>query len=610
MKNFICYPGKSYFIPSSLFRKECYVYSDGSCKMQCAYPYIPKNETYAAYCNFRCASNKYLYQNGSCLSTCAPPLIKRQNLTDEWYCKTPCADSKGFYYPDQQVCLVSCSDGYEEDDSTFYKRCLPVETSETIKTTIEVTGKAGTASKAVTQATAALSSGSPTGISASVAGRIFTNIKFLNISYPVELLDALESWGESFVSLGFLPDMPVSIKAKIVTRPVPYMFEKYEVGSSFLLNFWDNTCFLIILTIALITVILLEFLCEKCFFNKYSVNSKLAVLRAMIQNFILTQLYSVYGDIVFYSTLEYRSLDFSLGLTGLSFSLSIVFIGIMLLSLGLHFLLLKKYQRIKKQAKISNNQNLLNEFVDSHKGNFVLFKDFKDNLVIQQSFLLLLTARDLASSLIITTMFLHPLAQTILFLVLNLSMVAYLIWYRPFDSLFDATQQLFYEIITLSVNVGVLMMAIMDAIQTIGYDLRRELGKFLIIMNMIFNFGALGWMLIKGFMVCKEIYDSYKQKKKQQKRSKLSDLPLQRRLNAPLNSQTSLKSSKKTTTYLENSVSSLAERSPEKQGDIAFNSSVNRTLNLEESVLDSGWENARLVRVQPQRPKYKRRIKQ
>ena len=450
---------------------------------QCAYPYVPRNETYIAYCDFKCDSSKYLHPDGSCLSTCNSPLIKYQNLTNEWYCKPPCADSKGFYYPDQKVCLVSCSDSYEEDFSLFYKRCLPVKTSETIKSTIEVTGKAGTASRAVTQATTALSSGSPTGISASVAGKIFTNIKYLNISYSIELLDALESWGESFVSLGFLPDLPVSIAAKVVERPVPYMFEKYEVGSSFLLNFWNNFCFLIILSLVFIFVKILEIVLERCFSKK----SKLDVIRAMVQNFILTQLYSVYGDIIFYSTLEYRSLDFSLGLTGLSFSLSIVFIGIMFICFGLHLFLLKKYQRIKKQAKKSNNQNLLDQFVDGHKGNFVLFKDFKDNLIIQQAFLFFLTARDLASSLIITTMFLHPLVQTILLLVLNLSMVAYLIWYRPFDSLFDGTQQLFYEVITLSVNVSVLIMAIMDVIHSSGYQLRRELGKFLIIVNMIFN---------------------------------------------------------------------------------------------------------------------------
>ena len=290
--------------------------------MQCSYPYTPRNETYMAYCDFKCDSNKYLYPDGSCLSTCTSPLVKYQNLTDEWYCRGPCSDSSKFYYPDQKVCLVSCSDGYEEDFSLFYKRCLPVQISETIKSTIEVTGKAGTASKAVTQATTALSSGSPTGISASVAGKIFTNIKYLNISYSVELLDALESWGESFVSLGFLPDMPVGIKAIIATRPVPYMFEKYEVRSSFLLNFWNNFCFLIILTTVFIFIKIFELSLNKCSSKK----SKLAVFRAMIQNFILTQLYSVYGDIIFYSTLEYRSLDLSLGLTGLSFSLSLVFI--------------------------------------------------------------------------------------------------------------------------------------------------------------------------------------------------------------------------------------------------------------------------------------------
>ena len=577
--------------------------------MQCSYPYIPRNETYAAYCDFRCASNKYLYPNGSCLSTCASPTVKYQNLTNEWYCKGPCADSKGFYYPDLKSCLVSCSGGYDEDFSLFYKRCLPVKTSETIKTAIEVTGKTGTASKAVTQATAALSSGSPTGISASVAGKIFTNIKFLNISYSVELLDALETWGSSFVSLGFLPDMPVSIKAKIAKRPVPYMFEKYAVGSSFLLNFWNNFCFLIILTIAFVFVIILQLFLERFFSNKDSVQSKLAVIRAMIQNFILTQLYSVYGDIVFYATLEYKSLDFSLGLTGLSFSFSIVFLAIMFVCFGLHLFLLRKYQRIKKQARISDNQNLLDQFVNGHKGNFVLFKDFKDTLIIQQAFLFFLTTRDLAFSLILTTMFLRPLILTILILILNLAMVSYLLWFRPFGSLFGASQQLFYEVITLSVNVSVLIMAIMDVIHSSGYQLRRELGKFLIIMNMLFNFGSLAFMLLKGWMVSKEIYESYKAKKNQQRKSKLSDLPLQKRYPESFDSQPSLKS--KEITGLENSFSNLLDGTNGKQDEIISNNPPNQVINLEESSIETVWDNTnsrRLVRVSPKRLKVKRKL--
>ena len=490
---------------------ECYIYSDSSCKMQCSYPYIPRNQTLAAYCDFRCASNQYLYPDGSCLSTCQAPAIKSQNLTNEWYCKGPCEDK--FYYPDQKVCLTSCSENYDEDYSLFYKRCLLTKVSETIKSTIEVTNKAGTASRAITQVTTALSSGSPTGISTSVAGKIFSNIKYFNITYSVGLQEALLTWKSNFINLEFMPDMPESIQNNIVSQPVPYMFEKYSIQSSFLWNFWNNLLLLVFLTLLFVSIKVIEYLIKLKTYQE-----KVIIFRAMVQNFLISQLYSVYGDILFYSTIEYRSMDIHKGLTGLSFAFAILLTLIIISSLVLHFFFLQKYQRIKKTQ---SNPEVLEKFIKSNEGNFVLFRDFKDRLLIQQSFLLLLTARDLAFSLLITTLFHHPLAQSIIILILNLLMIAYLILRNPFVSLFDYIQQFFYEFITLTVSVNVLILAIMDGIDSTGKELRTKIGNFIIITNLCFNFGALAFMLVKGWFVVKEIYENYKAKRQLNKNPKI-----------------------------------------------------------------------------------------
>jgi len=379
-----------------------------------------------------------------------------------------------------------------------------------------VTEKAGTASRAITQATTALSSGSPTGISTSVAGKIFSNIKYLNISYSVGLQEALLTWKSNFINLEFMPDMPMTIQDQIVNQPIPYMFEKYELESSFLMNFWNNLLLLVFLTMAFFIIRAIEFLIK----SKYSqkVLNRVLIFRVMLQNFLLTQLYSVYGDVLFYSTLEYRSIDLREGLTSISFSSGIILTLIMLASLVLHFFFLKKYQRIKKAQ---SNPELLEKFIKSHEGNFVLFRDFRDHLLIQQSFLLLLTARDLAFSLIITTLFRHPLAQSITILTLNLLMIAYLIIRNPFVSLFDYIQQFFYEFITLTVSVNVLILAIMDSINSQGKELRTKIGNFIIITNLCFNFGALGFMLVKGWFVVKEIYVNYRAKRQLDKNPKI-----------------------------------------------------------------------------------------
>jgi len=100
-------------------------------------------------------------------------------------------------------------------------------------------------------------------------------------------------------------------------------------------------------------------------------------------------------------------------------------------------------------------------------------------------------------------------------------MITYLLLRNPFVSLFDAIQQFFYEFITLTVSVSVLILAIMDAIDSRGRDLRNSIGGFIIIINLCFNFGALGFMLVKGWFTVKEIYQDYKAKRQQKKNIKI-----------------------------------------------------------------------------------------
>jgi len=310
--------------------------------------------------------------------------------------------------------------------------------------------------------------------------------------------------------------MPLTLENKITNDAVPYMFEKYDVYSSFLVNFWENIVFLVILAALYLIVKLLEHV-----LSKYSTPK---TLRVMIQNFIFTQLYSFYGDIVFFSTIEYRSLDPNEGIGAtLSFLSSCTLLIIMLICFIAHFLLLRKYQDIKRQAQNSDDMSVLDQFVESKNGQDVLFRDFKDKSLTHQSFLLLLTARDLAFSLILTTLFAHPLLQTVLVLIMNIAMFAYLLFWPPFASKFDGAQQLYYEFITLSVNGGVLILAILDGTDSTKIDLRTNIGRFIIVINMCFNFGALLFMLISCGLLLKEMYQEFRAKLRAKKQASLPE---------------------------------------------------------------------------------------
>ena len=386
------------------------------------------------------------------------------------------------------------------------------------KSTEDALEAGGTATKAVTQIANVLSSGSPTGISAAVSGKIFSNIKYFNITYSIELEQALATWKSNFISLGFSVDTPDWIENKIVNQPVPYMFEKREISSSFLRNFWQNLTMIILISGVLIIISLINCLFTKIK-NKLIPASFVRVAKVTVQNFLLNQLYGVYGEIVLLSLLEWRSINFSQGITGLSFTFALIFLCLMFVSLGFHILLLRKYQRIRKQCTVLKSDQMLTNFNQAHKGSQVLFRDFKDQTIIQQAFLLFFTLRDIMISLTLITLFEHPLVQTILILLLNIIMFAYLIMKAPYKNNFDAAQQIFYEFVSLVVNITILIMAMFDRVSASATGMRKDMGKLIIIINFIFNFATLLFIIVKLFLEAKEAYFNYKKKTRNRKKN-------------------------------------------------------------------------------------------
>ena len=194
-----------------------------------------------------------------------------------------------------------------------------------------------------------------------VGGEIFSQIKYLNISYSGELQVALLTWLPSFVSLGLTPDMPDSMRDKIPNRDVPYVFEKYEVPASFLINFWEN------LGIIIFTAILwLVFKGIESFVSPEE-NPRMASIirkgRVMIQNFLIAAFSGVYGNLILFSIIEYGTFTFGWNLSLLSFIIALFLLVTMFLFFFYQIKLLLNYQKIKKQQK---STQALEAFMKSH----------------------------------------------------------------------------------------------------------------------------------------------------------------------------------------------------------------------------------------------------
>ena len=366
-----------------------------------------------------------------------------------------------------------------------------------------------------TQFVSAIASGSSAGVSASVSGKIFSNIKYLNISYSYQLEQALQTWKSSYLSLGFNSEVPDGVQAELGEGASPYVFEKYGVSSTFLINLWEPFLLLILLITIFGLIRILEWIIA--IKNKASTYYRVLLKsRIFLFNFLLTQIYNVYGDVALFAILEFRSLDLSANLACLSFIVSLVLFVLMAFGLFYHVWFLHQYQTLKK----GSSDQELQQFKSDNPGWEVLYQDFKDQNLLKQSFLFILTIRDIAFSILLVTLFEHPLTQCIMILILSVMMLSYMLITRPFASIWGQVQQIFFEFVIFVVSLSTLVLAVMDRKDSTETNSKQRIGKLLIIVNMIFNFSALGFMIVQLFLQGKEFYQHYRAKKTYPQRKK------------------------------------------------------------------------------------------
>ncbi len=314
--------------------------------------------------------------------------------------------------------------------------------------------------------------------------------------------------------------MPAKMERRFVNASVPYVFKKHGVNSCFLINFWEPLVMLLILILFLVVVLGLDWvIVGKCMKKKNSLQSRIITrVKVMVLNFLIVQLYGMYGDIVFYGVIEFRTTQVKAGINFLSSAAVVILLVAMILGFFLHWNLLKRYQNIKRNfGAETETKQYLDRFLADNEGIQVIFGDFKDQSLIHQSFLFVLTIRDILFSIILATLFEHPLTECILILLMNIAMLLYLIIKRPFKDIVGQIQQLVMELITFVVNVSILILAILDRKQLEAFDERKTLGKLLIIINMVFNFSIVFFMLFslgrQGF----EVYKEYKDRRRKVK---------------------------------------------------------------------------------------------
>ena len=300
------------------------------------------------------------------------------------------------------------------------------------------------------------------------------------------------------------------VTSKFATSPLPDNFEKYDVPSSFLANFWGPLATLLLFGILLLL---------SCFVTKCVAKSRLLyrvcakIERALKWNFLLSLFTSYYGNIVFYSSLEFRtSTDShsSLGVLSLimcilvNISTLLIFAKIILIigdvRKSLHFI------RSQQQSDPSRTESFAET---SFKHYTALFETYKSSSWSQQSFLLIYIARVCLYNLILAYLFAYPLAQAVAITTVNLAMLLYVLLKTPMKSRVDQVQYVLQELVLFIVNICVILFALTDRYNIKAIN-RAQMDNVVVWSNTAFGMLSGGYSIVKMLIQVIELYKRFR----------------------------------------------------------------------------------------------------
>ena len=434
-------------------------------------------------------------------------------------CIWPCSDSSPYYYTTDQTCKSSCSDPYlgtKEDYGTTCSLSLSASDQKQISNIVTVTSTVNTIST-VSLATASIASASnPAAVTGSTMVKVLAYTRYLNITHSARL-------EATFVGLqtstGVFDSKQIqlgsSTKSKFKEHTAPTMFEKYNVSPTFLIGFWAGLISLLILaTVALFVMIIDKRIIK--LENKKLLKRASRKLKDTFQNYLITQFYDSYGDVMLFAGLEFRSSKFSSNLSILSFIAAMAMTIIGLVMLYIHIRILKKYQEVRREEEQSNakTSNKLKKFTDEYSGVKTLFNDFKDNSFIHQAFLLFFVIRSILIGIILTAFVEYPLVQISLFTTTSILMLGYVITVKPFKEVLDFIQQIAFELVILAVNASMLTMAILDLKHEGSTRRRYYVGETVIQANLVSQFLPTIFLVLKCIAFVKELYEKLKERRR------------------------------------------------------------------------------------------------
>ena len=353
-------------------------------------------------------------------------------------------------------------------------------------------------------------SANPATLGIAVVLKMLPYIRYMEIDYPYKLELLLDSSNSTLVSFSFGIEVPHSVSDKFTKVPLPGKFDKYQLHSSFVVNYWQNlTSFAIVFGI-------IGVFCTLALFTRRLTNLEHLMQRLVIVvkwNFFLMLFYGnldgvVLGTCLELITLDKKSLSSTSNIISLCLCLFINICAVFAISIVIYVILdIRKNKTKVLQLGLKQPTEKWHKVQIIHVG-------YKDDSIAKQIFMFIYLLRIYLFNLIIAYLFNHPLVQTCLLVVLSIFMLSYIISLRPFKSKLVFTQNITDEISLFTINICLLTLAILDSLGIHTLPTREMLGNVIIAMNIGISITSNIYLLAYLFLGLKNAYKMTKKLKK------------------------------------------------------------------------------------------------
>ena len=338
-----------------------------------------------------------------------------------------------------------------------------------------------------------LSVGSALPVGIGMMEKIIQNLRYLDLNYTQDTQSVFLTYSSSLFRL----KMPGKFSEDASFKPLMWIYEEYSVAESFLANYWQSLVIIFSSLACFVFFVLVELLMGQ---KRGILSAIMRNLRMAAGNFCLAQLYASIDDIVFYFILEVKTTELDSSFSTSSLILAIFFLVLALAVFGFHYWLLLRYQAVKKE------EESLEKYEKKYENISVLYQDFKDKGVFQQSFLALLILRSTLLIFFITIMVHHQSSQAILLMIINLALVGYLLYKRPYKGLLDEIAQYFAELCTLAAYSSAIGLAMMTDFEVGDLDLKRSFEKVIVLSGFAL---FIGTCIVQSIKILLAIYHMY-----------------------------------------------------------------------------------------------------